>query len=218
VFLGSIANSLSSLPCPAYNDSHFPRLGGPSPSTSAWHPPPQQPPTYVPSASPSQMDLGSLTIPYSHNAVSLRALSAGPSQDLYPVLSSTPSSASTASTAPSSYSLLGSPSLGLYDTSYGSNHSSPLVPPTLLPDPVVPLSRISSTSTLGTGSLSLSSSAGDPQSDNGLRVVATPAVRDAAEARRHREGRFQCIVPGCGANFTTRHNLRGEFGVPVCCA
>jgi hypothetical protein len=41
--------------------------------------------------------------------------------------------------------------------------------------------------------------------------VASAAIRGASEARRSRDARFQCDVPGCGSNFTTKSNLQGTF-------
>jgi hypothetical protein len=39
--------------------------------------------------------------------------------------------------------------------------------------------------------------------------VASSAIRDASVARRSRDARFFCNVPGCGSNFTTKSNFQG---------
>jgi hypothetical protein len=45
--------------------------------------------------------------------------------------------------------------------------------------------------------------------------VASAAIRGASEARRSRDARFHCDVPGCGSNFTTKSNLQGMFAASL---
>jgi hypothetical protein len=41
--------------------------------------------------------------------------------------------------------------------------------------------------------------------------VGSEGVRRAADARRTRDAALVCPRPGCGASFTSRHNLRSEY-------
>jgi hypothetical protein len=51
---------------------------------------------------------------------------------------------------------------------------------------------------------------GDPNTGERVRV-GTESVRRMSKRRRVRDASYVCSYPDCGASFTARHNLKGEY-------